>query len=551
MENGVLRNWPAIQIDGQHTSVPALAVFNNRLWMAYKDTNSDFIYVTSSADGLSWDGATEIGYKTTVPAMVAFNNMLWMVTADPNTMQLYVTNSADGRVWSSALPIVGQFTSVPALAVFNDALWMVYSGSNSSQLYTTSSTDGLNWPHVQPIDGQSTSIPAIATFNNALWMVYSDSRSSQLWVTCSSDGNNWSQAQQIEAQGTSVPALTVFQSALWMVYTDSNSSQLWVSTSSNGLTWIPAAQIEGQFTSIPAIAPFADRICMTYTDSHSSQLWASRSLDGWNWHLPDMPNPTQAMLEQYCDVDFYLQIDPNQYGGQGLTTPQYYAVQEFSDHIEITYLIICAYNGHQTCNALRVGSEFYCIIDDYARHPGDLERVTVKLALSAGGYAVTDVCFESHGDATDYAAAAVSFSGQRVIVHSSLNAHGTFNQKATGDWISKKKIAGVADFGDALSSDITTSKVWTPSEYRLIGLDASNNPIGSEVWVKFGGRLGQPVDNSFTGSRYFNGDNLDFNDWNFVNMNATLAGWLGLISDEMKYGLGPVGPAGRPYIRPA
>ena len=271
---------------------------------------------------------------------------------------------------------------------------------------------------------------------------------------------------------------------------------------------------------------------------------------------PDIPNPTQADLRDNCDENFFLQIANSQFGGEGLTAPMYFAVQEFSDHTEITYVMLFGYNGSQTAHVTTLGSNIWCQLDTYGRHPGDIERVTVRFTNGTSGPTVTDVIFEAHGDAKSYAAADVQFNNGHVLVCSSLNAHGTFNPKKQAAWVVAESVPGVCEFGDALdfgagASPDPAAKVWSPGDYRHIGLDADGAPIGSQLWAMFSGRVGQEVQNAFSGARHFDGSGLGLIDWPIVKGLAQGAALAGLITPEMTSGNGPHGPGSRPYIRPA
>ena len=571
LKNGELKVHTTLQIQDQYTfsdsgqevNFPALAVFHGRLWMAYADVTRQ-LFISSSADGINWGSAASVpGQFTATPALAALNDMLWMVYTDSSSSQLWVTCTNDGVNWQPARQIQGQNTSIPALTVFNGALWMTYSDAHSSQLWVTTSADGWNWQQARRIDGQNTSIPALTAFNGALWMTYSDANSSQLWVTTSADGWNWQPARQIQGQNTSIPALTVFNGALWMTYSDAHSSQLWVTTSADGWNWQQARRIDGQNSHTPAIAAFANRLCMVYPDAVGSPipddkfkylLWASRSTDGWSWNPPPaILAPTQETLAAHASPDFYLEINESQYPGEGLNAPMYYAVRQFDDFTEITYVFLFAYNGHQTVNALRVGSEFKCILDNYAGHQGDLESVTIRIS-NGDTPTIQNVCFEAHGDPSYYDPQQVKYANvNSVLVHSSLNAHGCYNRSARDwrwftdvDWISEHRQPGVVDIGDQLGD----GNVWKPSELRRIGLDGDGNPVNGQLWAKFGGRLGGHTNSSLHGARYFDGSGLNSLDWAFIKLDGSIAQALGLIPAEKRSGDGPWGPGGRLYIRP-
>ncbi|KAF7122254.1 hypothetical protein CNMCM5793_000211 [Aspergillus hiratsukae] len=200
------------------------------------DANSSQLWVTSSADGLSWAPAKHIqGQATSVPAIATYNNTLFMVYRDTDNFQLWMsqaTQKPDGSLyWFNTKHIDGQKTDIPALAVFKNKLVMVYTGEHSSQLWV-SQYDGTNWTTAQ-IDGQHTSVPALAVLGDWIIMTYKDSNSTQFWATHSKDGYHWTDAIQITGQAGYIPALAVMKDmalmkdVLWMVYSDSHSSQLW------------------------------------------------------------------------------------------------------------------------------------------------------------------------------------------------------------------------------------------------------------------------------------------------------------------------------------
>ncbi|WP_437604046.1 hypothetical protein WMF28_20925 [Sorangium sp. So ce590] len=291
-------------------------------------------------------------------------------------------------------------------------------------------------------------------------------------------------------------------------------------------------------------------------------------INGQGGVIPPMPNQTiDTFIRTLFDIDprisVNIEINPSQYAGMPLsngriTAPMYYAVQEFGDCVEITYVSLFAFQGGQTIRALRVGTEFWCILNDYGQHQGDLEEVTVRLRPRGGGdYEVDRLIYYAHGDASEFAQGDVRWDGSHPVVYSALNGHSMRNPfKEGGDgggggkyWVSEYRQAGVADFGSSMGEGIQ----WRPfetSELKLIGLDASGNPIGTERWAKFGGRLGKQKDTGFTGATYFDGRGLDSSDWSFIKMDAAIGGMLGIIPDQYKSGVGPEGPARRSYIRP-
>jgi len=113
-------------------------------------------------------------------------------------------------------------------------------------------------------------------------------------------------------------------------------------------------------------------------------------------------DPTQADLQKYCETGYYVEVNSSQYGGMiengKVTAPIYYAIQEYADSIQISYLMLYAYQGAQTCRQLLFGNEFNFVANTLGVHQGDLELVVVTLAPNGPGeYRVASVGYEAHG----------------------------------------------------------------------------------------------------------------------------------------------------------
>ncbi|HEX8612822.1 MAG TPA: Vps62-related protein [Telluria sp.] len=557
LANATLKANPAMPIDnqfiagdnGSHGAIPTYAALGDTLYLAYQALDKN-IYITSSSDGMvSWSPARAVCTGNNPSLAAHSDGKLWMAYTSDET--IYVTCSQDGITWQPSWSIPDQATVYPILASFQESLWIVYTSNTSSQLYITNSSDGHAW-NCWEIPG-GTSVPAVTTFNGKLWLVYSDSDGSQLYCARSADGHAWD-TNEIDNQYSSVPALAAFNGALWIVYSSSTGSDMYVSTSFDGVSWT-VKPLPNQFTSVPSLAVLGSSLCMAYPDStpestpqgNQRQLWASKSADGWNWQPDDIDNPTQQDMADNYSGQYYLDIAEAAFGGEGLTAPMYYATQVFADRTEITYLLFFGFNGCQTVHIPFFG-ENDCILYDYARHQGDLERVTICISNDQANPQVLGVVTESHGDASTWTFEQVNFvpGTSSAIIHSSLNAHGTFLQNQQGTWISKENVI-VADFGDALGD----GAIWTPSQFRLVGLDSESHPVNDQVWAKFCGRIGAHLDNHLTAGTDYQRDNLSGALWAYIVATNAVAAGFGLMPSDATSGDGPHGLGTRPYIRPA
>lgn len=105
-------------------------------------------------------------------------------------------------------------------------------------------------------------------------------------------------------------------------------------------------------------------------------------------------------------------------------------------------------------------------------------------------------------------------------------------------------VPGIVSIGDWVG----TGAWWRPaaqgSEFTLLGLDASGNPIGDQLWAVFRGHLGDTVENSLTSATYFDGKELSPVDWDYVQTIFGFASVLDLIGSQYFLGDSPTGPNG-------
>jgi len=297
--------------------------------------------------------------------------------------------------------------------------------------------------------------------------------------------------------------------------------------------------------------------------SKASQLWSTRALGGDFSVHPPLENPTQSTLRERSAEHYYVKVNPSQRTGQPLpTAPVYYAVQEYDDAINITYILVYAYQGGQTARALRAGTEFNCIIPNLGTHQGDLERLTVTLSKSrnenassneADTYAVARLTYEGHGKATDFPPDQVQWEDStHAIVHLTLNSHAMTNRDpASSDHHYDFNLPALVAIGDWIG----TGPWWRPhidnSDFKLLGLDSSSQPVGDQVWAAFGGYLGESHSNTLVEGMYFGGKKLSVFDWIFVKVIYAGGMLIKKIPMDKLVGNGAGGPARRSWVYPA
>lgn len=273
-------DWSGNQHISNTTSnqAPALAVWNNALYMAFVDSNNNNdLTVISSTDGLNWSNDLTVGQSSgNTPALVVWHNRLYLffVGADMGHGLQFVS-STDGRTWTD-----GQYTGeassqTPAIVVWNDTLYMALVSDDpfSTNIEFTSSNDGVNWAANQTIHGvESNQAPALAVWNNILYLASVDpNNNNNLTIVSSTDGQNWTGRQYIEQASSHAPALAIWNDVLYMVFTANDSSnRLLLVSCEDGLNWTGYRYIGQASSQAPALATWNSLFYTAFTANDPS-----------------------------------------------------------------------------------------------------------------------------------------------------------------------------------------------------------------------------------------------------------------------------------------
>jgi kumamolisin len=267
---------------------PALAAFNNQLFMAWKGIEFDERLWFTSYNGASWAAQQQIPgvWSSTGPALAVFQGKLYMAWKGMGNDQRIWWTSFNGTTWAAQQQVPGVASSTgPRLAVFNNTLYMAWKGMEEDQRLWWTSFNGTIWAAQQLIPGWGSVGPALAVFNNQLFAVwkgmYGDPR---LWYS-TFNGSSWAQQQQIGGTGSSEgPSLAIFNGQLFAVWRGEFSDQsLWYA-SFNGSTWTPQKQMPQGWSSVgPGIATFDNQLFVAWKGMWGDErIWFS-AYNGSAW----------------------------------------------------------------------------------------------------------------------------------------------------------------------------------------------------------------------------------------------------------------------------
>ena len=167
------KNWqPSTQVGNESSKrAPAISFVSSgphgfTLGFVANDAGNQLL-VSHSADGKTWSANTQVQNQSSkaAPALAEFENKLWMAfVANDATNQLLVSHSADGQSWSPSTPVQHQSSqATPALAVFDNRLWIAFVANDASnQLLVSHSAGGKTWsPSIQVQHQSSKANPAL------------------------------------------------------------------------------------------------------------------------------------------------------------------------------------------------------------------------------------------------------------------------------------------------------------------------------------------------------------------------------------------------------
>jgi hypothetical protein len=223
---------------------PALALFEDRLFVACRGYGSDSNIHWTSFDGTAWDTTGQYGLSgvntdvgtANAPTIAAYQGpldpkpLLYMAWRGVDTDERLWWATFDGANWTPQREYVGNGTSNgPAMAVYRNQLYLVWNGAHDDpRIWFTSlvGVDGLyqDWrprQEVAPGGGVATNeSPAVTVFQDRLYMAHGGLGNSNIYWTFF-DGQDWAtfpdgqrQQQFPDALTASGPALVAFDPML-------------------------------------------------------------------------------------------------------------------------------------------------------------------------------------------------------------------------------------------------------------------------------------------------------------------------------------------------
>jgi hypothetical protein len=232
-----------------------------------------------------------------------------------------------------------------------------------------------------------------------------------------------------------------------------------------------------------------------------------------------IPNPSMSQLAQYSAADYFLDINPNAYGGpppvqRRIAVPMLVSFQFYDDlYIDINYIFLYLYQGPKVLDMMPnirygVTEPFFCLAPNFGTHQADVERIVVRLLPDE--QTLAGVGFEAHGHTVFYTPDQVSMTtstSTNPVVNAALFDHASYNPKASSVPFVAEEFDVIFLPGDYIDGN---GPIWQPqaaTDIMIVGI-YQGQPINPATWVSFSGKLGRTMTNSYQGATALDGSSL-------------------------------------------
>ncbi len=155
------RAWSAGKlIPGPESNVgPSLALYNGRLYVAFRGVYGNEHLFYMSFDGTNWSAAEPIpsASSSVGPSLAGVGTKLYAMWKGLDADQGLYWSSFDGKSWAPQAQVPGVGSSVgPAISAYNGVLYAMWKGAGADNTLWMSHLNGTTWaPHTQPLVGST------------------------------------------------------------------------------------------------------------------------------------------------------------------------------------------------------------------------------------------------------------------------------------------------------------------------------------------------------------------------------------------------------------
>ena len=283
---------------------PAAAMFHDQLYLAWTGEGDHNLNVIASTDGQNFanrvtlDGSRPGAPNETSegsPALAVFNDRLYLAWTGEGDHNLNIISTNNGQDFGNKVTLDGSRPGVPnetseespALAVFNNRLYLAWTGQGGHNLNIISSDNGQDFANPVTFDGSrpgapnetSEGSPALAVFHDRLYVGWIGEGDHNPNMMSSDNGQDFANPVALDGSRPGVPnetsegspALTADQDSLYIAWPGQGGGQLNTLPTPDGQHFGKKVTFDNDTTNqSPALAHFANRVYLIWigTDAH-------------------------------------------------------------------------------------------------------------------------------------------------------------------------------------------------------------------------------------------------------------------------------------------
>jgi len=141
-----------VTLNASSLSGPALAVFNNRIHLAWKSKprQGSYLNIMSSVDGIMWENETRVTARAeSGPALASLGSLLFIAWNDKDDYTVNIMDSHDGLSFGNRVTLQGTTDARPALCTYGSHLYVAWKEKGREGLIRLMrSTNGIDWETV-------------------------------------------------------------------------------------------------------------------------------------------------------------------------------------------------------------------------------------------------------------------------------------------------------------------------------------------------------------------------------------------------------------------
>ena len=290
---------------------PALATYGNTVYMAWANPDDSSIYY-SHLNGSTWSPIAQVGGTfrgekwiagtRSAPALAAFNNQLYLAWTGKLSGVIYYS-SFNGSTWAHQSPVIpagspDEVTNfAPALAAWGSDLYLAWAGADNTIWYSSLSLSAGAWTAATQLSGvPSNSVPdasngpALAADGSGLYIAWNSDPTQSIWFSslvgpAEKFNPPVPVAPDPGPETNYSPALTEYDNAVFIAWANGAAySPVWVAALS-GFPSPPAPiQVQGsgweaETSAAPAMVAGGDSIYIAWSGRTGNIWWTTRTLE--------------------------------------------------------------------------------------------------------------------------------------------------------------------------------------------------------------------------------------------------------------------------------